>query len=100
VDKCLQCGADCGIDSRVASISGSIMGDESTDTYILCSKCGAYTVEVCHEPFTGDEVISFRGPISKDDGDAAVALIRQCSRPWDKKCRCSAHVAYFRGGLD
>jgi hypothetical protein len=27
-------------------------------------------------------------------------LIRQCSQPWNKKCRCKAHQSYFEGWLD
>lgn len=98
---CLQCGARCEAQQvRVASISGSVLGDESTDVYFLCDQCGYYTIEVCYEPFCGEEEVSFRGPIERSKGDAAVALIRQCDRPWDKKCRCEAHIAYFRGTLD
>jgi hypothetical protein len=27
-------------------------------------------------------------------------LIKQCPEPWNKKCRCEAHRAYFGGWLD
>jgi len=39
-------------------------------------------------------------PVSKVEGDAKVELIRQCSEPWNKKCRCKAHQSYFGGALD
>lgn len=100
---CLQCGNDLtGGEARqsAASISGSIMGDECTDSYFLCGRCGFYTIEVVREPFAGEEIISFRGPVSRSEGDEAVALIGRCSEPWDKKCRCEAHRSYFGEWLD
>ena len=27
-------------------------------------------------------------------------MIKKCDRPWDKKCRCDAHRAYFCSTLD
>lgn len=84
----------------MASISGSIMGDEYIESYFLCAECGVYTVEVYHDRFCGDDSVSVHGPVSKSQGDAKVALIRQCPEPWDKHCRCPAHQAYFGGSLD
>jgi len=101
--KCLQCDQELGGEHKediVASISGSIMGDEYIDTYYYCSKCGVYTVEVCHDRFTGPEETSVRGPLAKAQGDSKVEIIRQCTRPWDKKCRCDAHRSYFGDWLD
>jgi hypothetical protein len=101
--QCVKCGREFawkGTDELVASISGSIMGDEYIESYFFCGACGVYTVEVYQDQFSGEESASVQGPISKEDGDAKVALIRQCTTPWDKKCRCSAHVAYFDGSLD
>lgn len=98
--QCSQCQADLkqeGMTGRVASISGSIMGDECTESYYFCDRCRVYTVEVCRDLFLGEESVSINGPIPRSEGEAAVELIRQCSTPWDKKCRCSAHVAYFKG---
>jgi hypothetical protein len=84
----------------IASISGSMMGDEWTESWLLCPRCNVYSVEVCCEPFLGDETISVRGPVPKEEGDAQIALIRKCSEPWNKKCRCPAHLKYFDGQLD
>jgi hypothetical protein len=101
--KCLQCGRDFveeGTDCPIASISGSIMGDEYIDSYFFCSRCQVYTVEAYHDRFLGDEEIFAKGPLSKSEGDAKVALIQECAEPWDKKCRCSAHQTYFDGALD
>jgi hypothetical protein len=101
--NCLKCGADLSSEKRggcVASISGSIMGDEHTESYFLCGKCGVYTVELYYEPFLNEEQVSFRGPVGQAEGDAAVALIKKCLEPWDKKCRCEAHQSYFNGQLD
>lgn len=76
------------------------MGDECVETYYFCQSCGVYTVEVYWDMFSGEETASVSGPVSKEEGDAKVKLIRQCSRPWDKKCRCPAHLTYFEGSLD
>ncbi len=84
----------------VASISGSIMGDEHTDTYFLCPVCRVYTVASSWDDFTGVETMNMTGPVSREEGDGRVALIRQCATPWDKKCRCDVHRAYFQGALD
>ena len=84
----------------VASISGSIMGDEISETYFFCAACGLFTVEVCHDRFCGEETVSFRGPIAEAEGSSKVELIRRCPEPWDKKCRCPAHREYYGDWLD
>jgi hypothetical protein len=101
--QCAKCGKDLdGRDrnGRAASISGSIMGDEYTDSYYFCEGCGVYTVEIYRDSFLGEGEVTRRGPLSKEEGDEKVRLIGECSEPWDKKCRCSAHLAYFQGWLD
>jgi hypothetical protein len=101
--RCLQCGDELPQEKEgrcAASISGSIMGDEYTESYVLCERCGVYTVEVCYEPFLGDEEVRCEGPVPRENGDAAVNLIRQCPEPWNKKCRCQAHITHFNGALD
>ncbi|MDQ1354405.1 MAG: hypothetical protein QG657_4714 [Acidobacteriota bacterium] len=101
--KCSQCGREFDLkkeEGRMASISGSIMGDEYIETYYYCDQCGQYTVEVYHDRFLGEEDISIRGPLSKEEGDRQVELIKKCSEPWDKKCRCEAHKEYFGNWLD
>ena len=85
---------------HLASMSGSIMGDECIESYYLCPDCGVYTVEVYWDMFSGDETVSLRGPVAREEGDAKVALIRQCAEPWDKKCRCPAHLAFWDESLD
>jgi hypothetical protein len=80
---------------RVAFMSGLIMGDECVESYYLCGQCGVYTVEVYWDLFSGGEEVSTRGPVSKEVGDAKVALIRQCPEPWEKYCRCKAHRIYW-----
>ena len=84
----------------MASISGSIMGDEYIESYFFCNTCGVYTVEIYHDRFQGEDEISIRGPVSKSEGDEKVKLIQQCPETWDKKCRCEAHRTYFGGWLD
>jgi hypothetical protein len=98
--ECIQCNRPFLAEDRVASISGSIMGDEHTDAYFLCPVCGVYTVVSWWDNFTGVEAETLSGPISKQDGDQRVERIRQCSEPWDKKCRCAAHREYFNDTLD
>ena len=100
---CSQCGMDLseeGKNSAIASISGGIMGDEYIESYYFCKQCQVYTVEVCHDQFLGDEDVAFRGPLTKKDGDKQINLIKQCATPWDKKCRCQAHLDYFGVWLD
>jgi hypothetical protein len=87
-------------EDRVASISGGIMGDEYIESYYFCKACGVYTVEVYHDRFCGEPSVFVRGPVSKADGDAQVELIRQCDKPWSKRCRCEAHRAYWGDSLD
>jgi hypothetical protein len=101
VDKCCrQCQRAFRRDELAASISGSILGDEYTDSYFLCTACQLYTVVSWYDNFTGTETMRTSGPISRADGDASVALIRRCGTPWEKKCRCEAHLVYFRNTLD
>ncbi len=98
--KCMTDFPDDDSGAPVASISGSIMGDEHTDVYYLCPHCGFYTVVHVYEPFLGEDQRSVRGPLSREEGDAKVAVIHGCKEPWDKKCRCSSHRAHFRDTLD
>jgi len=84
----------------VASICGSIMGDETIETFYYCEACGVYSVEVYRDRFLGEDEVRARGPVPKAEGDAAVELIKQCAEPWNKKCRCAAHRSYFGSSLD
>ncbi len=85
---------------RVASISGSVMGDEYIDSYYFCKQCEVYTVEIYRDRFLGEEEVSVRGPVARQEGDMKAKLIKECSQPWNKKCRCEAHRSYFEGWLD
>lgn len=101
--RCAKCWKDLEGEEgsgRLASISGSIMGDECTDSYFFCQNCGVYTVEVYWDLFLGEERVSTLGPLSKEKGDERIQLIGECSTPWDKKCRCPAHRTYFGESLD
>lgn len=101
--QCSQCGRVLGSDGpgqRVASISASILGDECTETWYYCSACNAYTVEIYWDVFLGEDSVSINGPIAREVGDRRIALIKQCSTPWLKTCRCPAHRAYFCDTLD
>jgi hypothetical protein len=100
---CSKCGNglhDIDGGDKIASISGGIMGDECTETYFFCRDCCVYSVEIYWDSFLGDGKASFRGPLSKEEGDGKVRLIGECSEPWDKNCRCNAHRAYFSDSLD
>jgi hypothetical protein len=101
--RCSKCAKE--LDHKVggewaASISGGIKGDEWTETYFFCKDCCVYTVEIYRDIFLGEENISVKGPLSKEEGDVKVRLIESCSEPWDKKCRCEAHRIYFGDSLD
>jgi hypothetical protein len=98
--NCLQCNREFLKEEQVASISGSIMGDEYTDAYYLCPVCRVYTVASWRDNFTGVETLNLSGPMSEQEGNQRVELIKKCSRAWDKKCRCKAHRAYFNNMLD
>ncbi len=98
--QCTQCSRPFLDAERIASISGSIMGDEHTDVYFLCPLCKVYTVVTWWDDFTGTETVSVNGPLSKQEGDERIELIGHCFEPWDKKCRCEAHRKYFNDTLD
>jgi hypothetical protein len=76
------------------------MGDEYTESYYFCDLCQAYTVEIFHDHYLGEGDVLIKGPMTKAEGDAKVDLVGRCPTPWDKKCRCDAHIAYFGGALD
>ena len=98
--QCTHCGSELSESGSVASISGSLSGDECTECYFLCGKCGFYTVGIYWDCFSGVESSSTRGPVTEEAAARKIALIRECATPWDKKCRCKAHCAYFDGMLD
>jgi len=98
--QCLGCQREFGESDRIATMSGSIMGDEVTDTYFLCPDCGVYTVAQWWDDFTGEETLKVSGPVSREDGDTQVQVIRGCDQPWNKKCRCDAHRDHFNDQLD
>jgi hypothetical protein len=101
--SCRACGKEFKREKNsghVASISGSIMGDECIESYYFCDDCQVYTVEVYFDYFSGEEVSHVYGPIAKKDGDEKVALIRRCRQPWNKSCRCTTHQTYFNRSLD
>jgi len=76
------------------------MGDEYIESWYFCASYGVYTKEIYHDRFAGEPSVLTSGPVAKADGDAQVALIRSCSRTWDKHCRCQSHMTYFDGCLD
>ena len=97
---CVQCKRPFSSEDLIASMSGSIMGDEVTDSFFLCPGCGAYTKVSWWDNFTGEETMNLSGPLTRQEVDARADLIGKCSRPWDKKCRCDAHREYFNDTLD
>ena len=84
----------------MASISGSVMGDEYTDVYFFCPVCDQYTVAQWRDNFTGTETLNVAGPVPKQTAEKQIELIAQCVQPWKKKCRCEAHRKYFNNLLD
>lgn len=100
---CSQCGIELeekGGKNFIASISGSIMGDEVIESFFHCPVCDSYTQEICHDRFCGDTTTRVEGPFILAEIKDKVELIGQCDEPWDKKCRCEAHQKYFEGWLD
>jgi len=97
---CLRKLAPPAADGPAVSISGGIAGDEYTETHFFCPDCHAYTVEVVHDRFLGETTVLEKGPLSEADGLAKLEIVRRCPQPWDKKCRCPAHRAYFGDSLD
>lgn len=97
---CLKCKRTFEKEDLLASMSGSIMGDEYTDVYFLCPVCRVFTVAHWRDNFTGTETMEVSGPVEENAGMKRVRLIRQCPEPWDKKCRCEAHIEYFGNSLD
>ena len=69
---CTACGRELGDDARVVSMSGSIQGDECTETWYLCPHCRVYSVEVYWDIFLGEDVVSARGPVDRAEGDEEV----------------------------
>jgi hypothetical protein len=98
--QCLQCRRPSPHEERIASISGSIRGDEHTEASFLRPACGVYTVVSWWDDITGVESVNLSGPESKQEGGESVALITQCSEPRKKKCRCEARRRYFHDTLD
>ena len=98
--ECQKCHRTFLDEDRITAISGSIMGDEVTDVYYLCPVCDQYTIATWWDDFTGEETLNISDPLPREKGDARIELIGQCSRPWDKKCRCAAHLEYYNNTLD
>jgi hypothetical protein len=101
--KCSKCRKSIGEGEEkgpTASISGSVMGDEHTESWYYCPDCQVYTLEDYRDRFTNEDTVNVHKPIDKAKGDEWVAIIRRCPKPWDKRCRCAAHREYFGGWLD
>jgi hypothetical protein len=100
---CARCGRKLdgdGFDGQPVSISAEIMGDEYTHSYYRCSQCRSYTVRVYYDRFLGNEEESAGVSLTKEEGDVKVRMISECPEPWNKKCRCPAHRAFFGDSLD
>ena len=97
---CSLCGREFEPEERVACISGKIMGDECTDSYYWCGTCEVYTVRLFRDVFLGEETEHSSEPIPKDEGDRRLKVIRGCPEPYNERCKCEAHRAYFGGWLD
>jgi hypothetical protein len=98
--RCSRCGREFERDEQVASISGTIMGDECTDSYYWCAACDVYTVRLHRDVFVGPETARSSEPIPKEEGDRRLKLIQSCEEPWNGRCRCPGHRGYFGDWLD
>lgn len=98
--RCIQCGREFDrqdADCPAAVIATEVMGDEYIESFFFCRACGVYTQEIYHDRFLGEDSVRTSGPLSKERGDALVALIRECPDPMDKKCTCPTHRRFLRG---
>jgi hypothetical protein len=98
--RCRRCGKPFVKEEHVALIAGRVMGDECTDCYYWCGTCGVYTVRLYRDVFCGEETAHDSEPISREEGDRRLELIRSCAHPNDERCQCEAHREYFGGWLD
>jgi hypothetical protein len=98
--RCSSCGREFDVEDRVAGIAGKVMGDECTDIYYWCEACGVYTIRLHRDVFLGPETAHDSEAISKEEGDRRLKLIRSCPEPYNERCRCEGHRAYFGGWLD
>lgn len=93
--NCAECGHP--VPSALAAIAVFVAGDEYIYSYFFCERCDVYTVEGYHDRFMGDDEAFMLPPISKDEGDRAVELIRACPDPLNKLCDCPSHAALYTG---
>lgn len=99
--QCLQCKKPFDLEKdRAATSCRSFLGDENIENRFFRPECSVYPQSSCRDRFSGSGSQGLHGPIPNPEGDEKVALIRQCPRPWSKRCRCEAHEQYFDGGLD
>lgn len=93
--RCARCGSapgPAGPGQRVASVSGSILGDECTETWYYGSGCNACTVEIYRDVLLGENSVSINGPVAREEGDSQIALIRQCATPGSRAV-VARHIA-------
>lgn len=76
------------------------MGDTITDSWYWCPVCAVYTIWLAREVFAGPEMGNSSDPISREEGERRLAEIRRCEEPWNDRCRCPGHRAYFGDWLD
>jgi hypothetical protein len=74
-----------------------VTGDEYIYSYFHCVSCDVYTVEGYHDRFLGDSEAFLLPELSREEGDAAVALIERCPDPSRKLCDCESHRALYTG---
>jgi hypothetical protein len=98
--RCVSCRRLFDQNDQAAVISARIMGDECTDCYYWCPQCQVYTLRLYRDVFCGEETSRDSEPIPKAEGDRRLALIRACPEPWNERCQCPAHHAYFGDWLD
>ncbi len=101
--RCASCRhpLDNSEESLRAVMRGSIMGDEYCECYYRCPECRGYTLTVSRDRFCGEEVVVTEGKLLDEaEADRRIAVISRCPEPWNKRCRCEAHLEYFGTVLD
>lgn len=92
--NCAEC-AKTLTNGPAASMASEVMGDEYTESLYFCDACQKYTKELRHDRFLGETDTMGSAPLSKSEGDRLVALSKKCRAPFNKRCHCAAHQAWF-----
>lgn len=91
--KCSHCEAPMNVNrDKVASFCTMGQGDEYTDRYWVCRKCGWFLRRSFRESFASQEETEYGSTaLEPEKGQAIIDLIKKCPKPTDKWCDCEVH---------